>query len=227
MKDLVRSCEIILSVCPPHASEDVANNVLDLGFKGTYLDCNAISPARAERIAAVCQARGVRYIDGSIIGGPAWYPGKTVLYLSGEKAQEAVQFFKNGPLETCVLDGTLSSASALKMCYASFTKGSTALLCATMAAAQGLGVFEALKEQWQRDGSRLDESAPRRATGVSAKAWRFMGEMEEIADTFTSVNVPEGFHRAAAEIYRRMAILKDETDSVTLQHVVDALLDQK
>jgi len=227
LENLVFSCEIILSVCPPYAAEKVATEVLDLRFKGLYLDCNAISPTRAERIAADCHLQGVKYIDGRIIGGPAWQPGRTVLYLSGDGAKEAARIFHAGPLATCVLEGKISSASALKMCYASYTKGSTALLCAAMAAARGLGVFESLLEQWNREGSGLNESAQRRASSVSSRAWRFAGEMEEIADTFASTGIPDGFHLAAAEIYRRMSHFKDEKGPVTTQMVVNALLESK
>ena len=37
------------------------------------------------------------------------------------------------------------------------------------------------------------------------KAWRWVGEMEEAADTVAAVGVPDGFSRSAAEMYRRMA----------------------
>jgi hypothetical protein len=37
---------------------------------------------------------------------------------------------------------------------------------------------------------------------AAAKGWRWSGEMEEIADTFAAAGEPDGFHRAAAEVYR-------------------------
>ena len=39
-------CSVIVSVCPPHAAEDVAQEVIDHTFNGIYLDANAISPQR-------------------------------------------------------------------------------------------------------------------------------------------------------------------------------------
>ncbi|MCK7519679.1 MAG: DUF1932 domain-containing protein [Ignavibacteriales bacterium] len=44
---------------------------------------------------------------------------------------------------------------------------------------------------------------------MTAKAWRFEGEMHEIASTFEGAGLPDGFHEAAAEIYHRMAGFKD------------------
>ena len=79
---LCAECAIIVSVCPPHAAEQVAQQVLATGFGGMYLDANAIAPQRAERIGATMAAAGVSFVDGGIIGGPAWTPGSTWLYLA-------------------------------------------------------------------------------------------------------------------------------------------------
>jgi len=215
---------VIISVCPPHAAEQVANQVAAQSFKGLYIDANAISPQRAVRIGDKLTAAGATFADGGIIGGPAWKPGDTWLYLSGEGAQAAVECFKAGPLETRVIGGEVGRASALKMCYAAFTKGRTALLCAVLASAESLGVRTELEQQWAHDDPDFPEQADSRARRVTAKAWRFAGEMEEIAATFDFAGLPGGFHLAAAEVYRRMAHFKDEPERPELETVMRALI---
>src|SRR5690242_16515313 len=84
--EFCQACELIFSICPPHASEAVARSVMESGFKGLYLDANAISPQRACKIAKLLEANGIKFIDGGIIGGPAWRPKETWLYLSGQHA---------------------------------------------------------------------------------------------------------------------------------------------
>jgi 3-hydroxyisobutyrate dehydrogenase-like beta-hydroxyacid dehydrogenase len=219
---LCATCSVILSVCPPDAAEMVARDVLAQGFAGLYVDANAIAPQRAERIGQHMSEAGARFVDGGIIGGPAWKPGATWLYLSGEAADEAAALFAAGPLETSVIGDEIGKASALKMCFAAYTKGSTALLCAALAAAESLGVRVELTEQWTRDG--FAEQASQRARNVTAKAWRFAGEMDEIASTFSEAGVPDGFHLAAGEIYQRLAEFKGAAETPSLDDVLAALL---
>ncbi len=94
--EFCQSCEIVLSICPPHAAEEVAKSVIEGGFKGLYLDANAISPQRAIMIARRLEANGIHFVDGGIIGGPAWTPKETWLYLSGQHADEIAACFSKG-----------------------------------------------------------------------------------------------------------------------------------
>src|SRR5262249_1541284 len=73
--ELVKASEIVLSVCPPHAAEEVASEVAQLGFSGVYVECNAISPDRTRAIQRIVEDTGAHYVDGGIIGGPAWKRG--------------------------------------------------------------------------------------------------------------------------------------------------------
>ena len=224
---LCETCSVIVCVCPPHAAEDVATQVAARSFTGTYLDANAIAPQRAERIGRVMAEAGVSFVDGGIIGGPAWKPGRTWLYLSGQDAEAVVPCFSAGPLETSVIGDSIGKASALKMCFAAYTKGSTALLCAILATAETLDVREDLEHQWSRGGSDFVEQATRRARGVTAKAWRFAGEMDEIASTFEQAGLPGDFHTAAADIYTRITHFKDAPETPALQDVLMALAQGK
>ena len=220
---MCKECETILSVCPPHAAEEVAISVINEGFAGLYLDANAISPARARKIGRIIQDDGGTFIDGGIIGGPAWQPKSTWLYLSGEKAETITSLFSNGPLETKVIGNEIGKASALKMCYAAYSKGTTAMLSAILAAAESNGVRDELYQQWEMDETGFSEQINRRTKRVTAKAWRFEGEMHEIAETFAEAGLPNGFHEAAAEIFGRMAGFKDSQQPPELDDVLKAL----
>ncbi len=220
---LCRESSIILSICPPHAAEEVARQVADAGFKGLYLDANAIAPQRSKKIGQRMRDAGIDFVDGGIIGGPAWERGRTRLYLSGQCADRITACFANGPLEAKVIGDEIGKASALKMCYAAYSKGTTALLSAILAMAESNGVRGELYQEWDMDEDGFSEQVNQRARRVTAKAWRFEGEMREIADTFSEAGLPSGFHEAAAEIFHRMAGLKDSSRQPELREVLDVL----
>ena len=221
---LCQTCSVILSVCPPAAAEAQASEVLAQGFRGLYVDMNAIAPQRVLRIAGTMAAYGTRFVSGSIIGGPAWQPNTTWLYLSGKDAQTVADFFKSGPLETEVLGEDITKATSLKMCFAAYSKGTTALLSAVMAAAESLNVRQDLERQWSRNGSPFAEESAKNVQQVTAKAWRFSGEMEEIAATFAGAGLPDAFHLAAADIYQRMAGFKGADPLPPLEDILAALI---
>ena len=225
LADLCARCTVIVSVCPPHAAAATADAVIAQGWRGLYLDANAIAPNNAQRIGAAISAAGGTFVDGSIIGGPAWEPGKTWLYLSGEAADEMAAYFAAGPLETEVIGKAVGKASALKMCFAANTKGATALLCAVAAAAEQLGVRDELERQWSRWEAGAAEQNERRIRQVTQKAWRFVGEMAQIGDTFAEAGVPDGFLRAAEDVYQRMAGFKDADDLPEYEDVLRAVIE--
>lgn len=220
LKEICRSCEVILSVCPPHAAEDVARAVIEHGFRGLYLDANAIAPQRSIKLGTLLENAGIHFVDGGIIGGPAWTPQETWLYLSGNHAEAIAACFSNGPLATKILSNEIGKASALKMCYAAYSKGTTALLAAILATAEALGVRSDLYEQWKMDNKGFSDEVNQRVKRVAAKAWRFEGEMREIAATFQEAGLPDGFHDASAEMYHRIAGLKDSDIPSTLDEIL-------
>lgn len=221
--ELCATCSIIVSVCPPHAAEDVARQVLQQGYRGLYVDANAISPQRAKRIGQMLTEAGARFVDGGIVGGPAWEPGRTWLHLSGEEAEMVAACFVAGPLETNVIGPEAGMASALKMCYAAYTKGTSALLAGILASAEILGVRQELEAQWERHWPGFATQSAEHVRSVTAKAWRFAGEMEEIASTFEGAGLPGGFHAAAATLYRRIAHFKGSAHLPELDEVLSSL----
>jgi len=223
LPELCKTCEIIISVCPPHAALDVAQEILACSFKGIYADVNAIAPEKARVIQKQMISRGIDFVDGGIIGGPAWEAQSTWLYLSGPKAAQVAACFHEGLLETEIMGPEIGQASAIKMSFAAYTKGTTALLCAIMAAADEMGIREQLEKQWSRNGSDFTQRTHNRLRGVTAKAWRFSGEMEEIAATLRAVGLPDGFHLAAADIYERLTEFKNAESLPEIQEVLKAL----
>ncbi len=221
---LCAECSVLISICPPHAAETVAGQVIDAGFRGLYLDANAISPQRAVRIGSGMTRAGIAFVDGGIIGMPAWEPGRTWLYVSGPRAADIAACFSAGPLETRVLGDQIGQASALKMCYSAYAKGTTALLAGILAAAEELGVRAALYGQWSQNDPKFAEQTEQRVRRVTEKAWRFAGEMDEIAATFQAAGLPGDFHAGAADIYRRLARFKDTPTLPPLDEVLTALL---
>ncbi|MGE0622240.1 MAG: DUF1932 domain-containing protein [Pseudomonadales bacterium] len=218
--DLLAGADAVLSVCPPHAALDVATAVAGAGFRGPYLDANAIAPATARMLADVV---GPAFVDGGIIGPPAHHRGTTRLYVSGDGASAVPDWFGDGVLGVHVVPGAPGAASALKMCYAAYTKGTSALLLAIRALAEAEGVTPSLLDEWARSQPELASRSEGAARTTAGKAWRFVGEMEEIAATFEARSLPGGFHRGAADVYERMRSLKDVQDP-DLAQVLAALL---
>jgi hypothetical protein len=170
--ELLAESVLLLSIVPPHAGLVVARAAP--GFAGVYVDANAISPMRAREIAALHPC----FVDGAIIGGP----DDPQLYLA-----------------EAVLPGAhvVSDPSALKMAFAAWSKGSAAMLLAIERVARHFGVWDDLP--WDDE---LRERVARAHRSAEKKGWRWIGEMEEIADSFAAAGAPDGFHRAAAEVYR-------------------------
>jgi 3-hydroxyisobutyrate dehydrogenase-like beta-hydroxyacid dehydrogenase len=214
---------VVISVCPPAAAGDIATSVGRLGFRGVFLDANAISPLSARRIAENLQSCGITFVDGGIVGPPAEVSGTTRLYLSGPAASTIATLFEETVVETRYVDDRSGSASAVKVCFAAWTKGTTALLLAIRALAETEGVTSDLLGEWATSFPELVERSERVARS-GLKAWRFAPEMEEIAATFETAGLPGAFHQAAAEIYRRMEGFKGAEPSPDLSEVIAALV---
>jgi len=221
---LLAVSDVVCAVCPPHAALDQAHAVARLAYEGVYIDANAVAPETSREIGRVVEAAGATFVDGGIIGPPARRAGSTRLYLSGERAESVAALFRESALDAITLDGPAGAASALKVCFAAYTKGSTALLTAIRALAIHEGVDDALVGEWSTSLPDISARSEGGARGVARKAWRFAGEMEEIAATFASAGLPDGFHRSAADLYERLACYKDSKEPPTLDEIARVLL---
>ena len=221
---VVAASQVVLSVCPPHAAVDLARVVAAQAFSGIYVDGNAVSPQTGREIGRIVEKGGATFVDGGIIGPPPRKRGTTRLYLSGEQAGAIARLFEQGPLEAIAIDGGPGAASALKMAYAAYTKGTSALLIAIRALAMQAGVDKALLDEWGRSQPGVGARSENAARDNARKAWRFTGEMAEIAATLESVDLPGGFFHAAGEIYERLAKYKDAAGTPSAEEVIRAAL---
>jgi len=220
---LTREAQVILSVCPPASAADVAKEVAAQRFTGVYVDGNAIAPATARKVGEIVTAGGATFIDGGIIGPPPRKPGVSRLYLSGAGAADVAAMLNGGLLEAIALDGPIGAASAIKMAYAGWNKTQQALLMAVRAYAMHEGVDEALMREWAISQQDLPKRSENAVAGTARKAWRFVGEMEELAAAFAAAGVPGQFHEAGAEVYRRLSGWKDAPTPPTVTEVSKTL----
>jgi 3-hydroxyisobutyrate dehydrogenase-like beta-hydroxyacid dehydrogenase len=199
--------DLVLSVLPPAearaCAQWLAPALTAAPRKAVYVDCNAISPATAQEVAAVIAPTGAAFVDGGIIGGPPREDGYTpALYVSGEEAERLAPLREHG-LDVRVTPGPIGAASALKMSYAGITKGLVALSSAMMLAATRAGAAEGLRAELERSQPQFLAWFRRMVPPMPDKAYRWVGEMEEIAD-FTG---PEAaaIYQAIARFYEDMA----------------------
>jgi 3-hydroxyisobutyrate dehydrogenase-like beta-hydroxyacid dehydrogenase len=193
---LAERADVILSVCPPHAARNVASAVGD--FEGLYLDANAVAPGTVREIAGGF----ARFVDGGIVGPPP-RDSATHLYLSGREAQRVAGLFGGTNVDARVVSEDVGAASAVKATYAAWTKGSAALLLAIRDVARAEGVEDTLLAEWRESIPGFEDRLASAERSAKAKGWRWVGEMEEIAAGFAAAGAPDGFHRAAAEVFRR------------------------
>jgi hypothetical protein len=172
------------------------------GFAGLYVDANAVSPATARAIGSELERGGARFVDGGIVGPPPHVAGTTRLYLSGADASEAAEILGTPLLDARVVSDTIGDASAVKMTYSAWSKGTAAMLLAIDAVARTEGVEDSLREEWALSVPELAGRLARAERSAQAKGWRWVAEMEEIAATFAAAGEPAGFHEAAADVFR-------------------------
>jgi hypothetical protein len=184
---LVRAADMVLSICPPAIAEEVAEQVFALGFDGTFVEANAITPERMWRIAAL----GTNVVDGSIIASKGIH-----LYLAGQGAEEVAKLFEGTHVEAIPLDAQIGAASALKMSFGGWNKIGIALTAQAHAIARAYGVDDQLAAEGVPE-DRLRQMADR--------AWRWAPEMDEVADTCAEVGWPEAIPRAAGRFYAELS----------------------
>ena len=207
-EDLARRSDLILSILVPAEARDVAKTVAEAikasGARPAYADCNAISPQSAGSLASIVSAAGGTFADAGIIGGPPRDGYAPRFYASGPGASTLAEISGRG-IDVIHVGDVSGTASAIKMCYAAMTKGTTALQTALLVAAERLGVYEALRDELlisQRTALEQMEGSVERLPSV---AHRWIGEMDEIAAKFEAAGVTPDFHHGAATVFRLVA----------------------
>ncbi|RKU30287.1 6-phosphogluconate dehydrogenase [Candidatus Poribacteria bacterium] len=203
--NFVNEADLILSIMvPAHASQaaqTICDALLQTDTTLAYADCNAIAPQTVRKIGEKIDAAGATFIDASIIGPPPRTPGRTRFYVSGINLDPFITLNNYG-LDVRPLGEEVGLASAIKMCYASLTKGLTALCTELLTAAEKLGVSDALSTEFKLSQSALYERMENGLPSMPPKARRWIGEMEEISATFEYVGLTPHILAGAADIYR-------------------------
>jgi 3-hydroxyisobutyrate dehydrogenase-like beta-hydroxyacid dehydrogenase len=201
-------CDAILSILNPAAAVDKAREVAQAmrssGRKIVYVDCNAIAPQTVREIEAMIAQAGGTFIDGGIIGPPPRGKAKTRLYVSGPQAALMAQIVDE-QLQVRVVGERIGDASAVKMCYASMTKGTMALGMELLIAARKLGVEQALEAEMKESQADILEWVLSRSVSMPPKAYRWVPEMFEIAKTFEGVGMTPRILQGAADMYEYIA----------------------
>jgi 3-hydroxyisobutyrate dehydrogenase-like beta-hydroxyacid dehydrogenase len=214
-------CDVVLSICPPASAVDVAREVAASGFAGVYLDANAISPGHAREIESLFGGRA-SVVDGGIVGPPPKNDGSTRLYLSGKDAQRVADLFAGTFLRPIVLDGPVGQASALKLAFASYNKLTYALAAQAHALAAHHGVDDAFRELAGAVRRDTPLGAPGALESAGQRAWRWEGEMAEIADACAGAGLSPALVTAAQELFGRWREHRDD-EGVTAGELLAAL----
>lgn len=212
LEDALDASEVVLSICPPHVAEDIAAAVADCGFGGLYIDANAISPRRMERIANDIQPAPV-VLDGAIFGPPPTAQRNCRLYLAGDdQAMGLVSaLFEGTSVQARSAGRQVGAASALKMSFAGFQKSARTLAGVSHALADTHGVADLLTEEAKAMTSEI-LSDPDYLPSVAARAWRWAPEMLEIADALNAAGLPTELAKATATVLARWEQGKDQYD---------------
>lgn len=212
----LENADVILSIVPPSEAPAVAATVADIAASKPgrlFVDCNAVSPQTMQEIARLFTGTRDRVVDAGIIGGLPKAGARTVIYTSGPDA-EALSVLGDRGLDVRVVDGPIGAASALKMSYAGITKGLTALGAAMMLAATRADAAADLAQELRASQPQLLAWLTRSVPSMLPKAYRFDGEMSEIADFIGEPAAGSDIYEGMALLYRTIA-----TDSMRSQNL--------
>jgi putative dehydrogenase len=201
--------DFVLSIVPPGVAlrfaEEMVPHLKAAKRKPIFVDCNAVSPATVKRIHATIKPTGAPFIDAGIIGGPPQqgYDGP-YFYASGDQAAKFQTLSQYG-LVIRTLDAPIGAASALKMAYAGITKGCIAVVTGMILAAERAGCGEVLRKQLSETEATLLNSMSFRVPAMFPKAYRWVAEMQEIAQFASEDPATAKIYLGASDLYDRMA----------------------
>ncbi|MYV99867.1 NAD(P)-dependent oxidoreductase [Streptomyces sp. SID3343] len=200
----------VISLCPPGAAEAVARSVAERRFSGLYVEANAVSPERMERMSALLNEGGAAVVDGGVVGSPPSATRSPWLYLSGARGDVArvTALFADTRVQPKTLPGGIGQASGLKLSYSAYQKASRALAAVAHAMADEYGVGPDLLDIAHHHSARhLADLAY--TADVAAKAWRWEAEMREVSSALKTAGLPATMADGAADVLSLWAPAKD------------------
>jgi len=204
-KQLVTEADMILSILVPAQATNAANTVFNAlrstDRKIIYVDCNAISPSTVKSIENTITKAGSTFIDAGIIGPPPLKQGTTIFYASGSAAHQFKILDKYG-LNIRLIGTQTGQASGFKMTYAALTKGTMAIAIELLIAAKRMNIYHPLINELKHSQPERYLSIKKGLPFMPPKANRWIGEMEEIANTFENIGLTPKIFLGAADIYR-------------------------
>ncbi len=234
MDDLVRKSTLLLSVLVPAeaaaVAEQAARAMERTGARPAFAECNAIAPQTVAAIAERVGAAGAVVIDAGIIGAPPRPNRSTRIYCSGPDTS-ALEAMSEVGLDIRTIGPHVGQASGLKMVYAASTKGTTALWTELLVAARALGLHDVLLAEFAFSRAETAERLMREVPGMPRRSRRWVGEMEEIAETFEALGLTPRIMQGAADLFRFVgeSPLADQTSrepDPPLEALLQALADR-
>ena len=217
--------DLVISIIPPDKALETAN--LYTSYKNKdgqiYCDLNAISTITAKKIKLLLDEKKIDYVDGAIMGGPPTENYSPRIYLSG-KLSEKLNFLNGKGIELMVLKGSDFKASATKMVYASITKGSKALVAGALIAAKKNNVYDELMEELKYSEEYFSLVAKNQIPSIKHKAYRWVGEMNEISLTYKESGLTGGFHSEAENVYELIKNLPE--DKLEIDEIINQIADK-
>jgi len=217
--------DLVISIIPPDKAIETAN--LYTSYKNKdgqiYCDLNAISTITAKKIKLLLDEKKIDYVDGAIMGGPPTENYSPRIYLSG-KLSEKLNFLNGKGIELMVLKGSDFKASATKMVYASITKGSKALVAGALIAAKKNNVYDELMEELKYSEEYFSLVAKDQIPSIKHKAYRWVGEMNEISLTYKESGLTGGFHSEAENVYELIKNLPE--GKLEIDEIINQIADK-
>ena len=216
--------DLIISIIPPDKAIETAESYTSYKNKNgqIYCDLNAVSTMTAKKLKLILDEKKIEYVDGAIMGGPPTENYSPRIYLSG-KLSEKLKFLNGKGMELMILKGSDFKASATKMVYASITKGSKALVAGALITAKKNNVYDELMDELKYSEEYFSIVAKNQLPNVKHKAYRWIGEMNEISLTFKESGLTGGFHSEAEKVYELIKNLPE--GKIEIEDIINQVTD--
>lgn len=206
MDALVSEAGLILSILDPAKAVDIARQVASAmkstGKKPVFADCNATSPATAEELNAIIDGAGGKFIDVGIVGGAPTRRENFPLFCTSGPHASLIDELDDKGVRIEYMGPRIGQGSAIKICNGAFNKGAFALYTAVMLAAEHYGCTEFLRDRLPKSQSGSVERLDQAVLRLPSLSGRYIGEMEQVAETFEAIGLTPDIHKGAADLFR-------------------------